>query len=1230
MKKTWLVIFCLLLLGVSAPAQGQFTYTNSHGTLVITGYSGPGGAVNIPATINDLKVTSIGDYAFAGTDLSSIGIPDSVTNIGDGAFNYCTNLASITVPGSVVKFGEGVFNSCSRLASATLEDGIVDIGTNEFQDCASLVYISIPNSVTKIDDNAFYSCSSLTNIVISSRVVSIGGYAFSECINLTSIDIPSGVTKIGEFCFDGCTNLGAIIVSSNNPSYASEAGVLFNHKKTTLVGYPQGKPGASYTIPSTVSSIGDYGFYSCAQLANVAIPDSVTSIGKSAFGFCTNLSTITIPGKVARIGEAAFNDCSQLETVTLENGIKDIGMNAFQDCISLTNVSIPGSVTNIEDGAFNDCANLSNMAIPGKVARIGEAAFYDCTRLAVLTLEDGIKDIGTNAFQDCISLTNLSIPGSVASIGDSAFEGCSGLTSVAIPNGVVSIGSLAFSETSLTNVTIPASLTNMAGSPFAYCPGLAAIVVDSNSRAYTNVGGVLFNRSQTVLVGFPEGYAAVSYVIPNSVASIGPWAFGGCSGLTNVSIPDTVTGIGYGAFAGCSGLTSVYIPDSVTAVGWGAFEDCTSLSSVSIGNGVEIIADATFEDCGSLTNVTIGSGVQFLDPDAFLECFNLRYVLFEGNAPRIGPGIYEPHWDEELTFYYLAGASGWDSSYYDYYYYYYGIRIQMLTAHGQIEVTLLPSSANGRWRFPWETTWRNSGTAASNLNAGEYPIVFSTVPGYLTPTLPSPGYVAVIGGTTFVTNQYSPATSSSNVNNVGALTVNFVQSPPAEAAWGVAGGPAPSFTSGYRVNLAAGKYLIDFASVPGYATPAAISVLVVPDYPAVLSVSYAPVIPLSNLPSSFTSLPVQVPPSEISTSPFEFNGQLQTDVGYGSGVAVEANVVLTAADLVFNDQTLSYASQATWFPQQETGVTPPYPMTARGWYVLSGYASNRINDLQDGLAPGQSSPASRNSDVAALFFTSPVAGGNSASYLFSDGTPNVWLTSPTNKMMVGYPVDGSQFGVINITNGEMYENSPQTNALNWATDEPLAYDQVYLGDWFLGYQGNAGSPFYVESNGVFCPAGVYLGTVSDGLLPYASAVRAIDSTVVELIDYAAEAGEGRIIANDANGLDMPATGGDGNGRRDSPAGGTTPLEITPSTVSANNPGYVQIQLQPASAVLAGAGWRIHGESSYHSSDAVKQVNSSNIVAIQFAPVSGYSPPRHSDRHRGAESGFDLRWGLHFD
>jgi len=189
---------------------------------------------------------------------------------------------------------------------------------------------------------------------------------------------------------------------------------------------------------------------------------------------------------------------------------------------------------------------------------------------------------------------------------------------------------------------------------------------------------------------------------------------------------------------------------------------------------------------------------------------------------------------------------------------------------------------------------------------------------------------------------------------------------------------------------------------------------------------------------------------------------------------------------------------------------------------------------------------------------------------------------------VGYPVDGSQFGIANITNGLMYETGPQTTAFGLATD-PVADQQVYTASWFLSYPGNSGGPLYVQYDGYYYPAGVYLGTLFNGTVPYASTVRAIDSNVVNLITLAASLGD---------------TGTNNSG------GGV--ITIIPSlATSANNPGYLILQLGPPSAVQAGAAWKLTNQpDSYYSSanPSLQEITSTNALILLFKPVPGWNLP----------------------
>ena len=351
------------------------------------------------------SVTEIGVYAFKGcTSLTSITIPNSVTNIGDSTFWGCSSLTAIYVAvdnknytsvngvlfnkdktalicypagktdksykitNSVTSIGDYAFNGCSSLTSVTIPNSMTEIGGSAFVGCANLKSITIPNGVTSIGDLAFNKCSSLTSITIPDSVTSIGSSAFSGCSKLRSITIPNSVTSIGAWAFNGCTGLTAINVAMENQNYVSPDGVLYNKDKTTIICYPAGKKGNNYKIPDGVTEIGSIAFSRCSSLTSVTIPNSVTSIGSGAFNGCTSLTRVTIPKSVTKIGWNAFSDCTSLTSITIPNSVISIDWYAFRGCTSLKSITIPNSVTSIGKNAFgyyydNGYKKINNLKI---------------------------------------------------------------------------------------------------------------------------------------------------------------------------------------------------------------------------------------------------------------------------------------------------------------------------------------------------------------------------------------------------------------------------------------------------------------------------------------------------------------------------------------------------------------------------------------------------------------------------------------------------------------------------------------------------------------------------------------------------------------------------------------------------------------------------------------------------------------------------------------------------
>ena len=248
-------------------------------------------------------------------------------------------------------------------------------------------------------------------------------------------------------------------------------------------------------------------------------------------------------------------------------------------------------------GSLSIPSSVSDGSKQYNVTSIEDNAFKSCSKLTSITIPNSVTSIGRNAFEGCSGLTSLTIPNSITHIGMYVFEGCSGLTSITIPNSVKSIASYAFKDCSkLTSVTIPDSVTSISGNSFLQCSEITKFIVDADNTNYSSVDGVLFNKDATKLITYTAGIEG-HYTIPDSVTSIGPYAFQNCSKLTSITIPDSVTSIGANAFYRCSGLASMtFTSQSPPAMTTNSFCTSTTTEVTSPWNPVTAMADSIGTD----------------------------------------------------------------------------------------------------------------------------------------------------------------------------------------------------------------------------------------------------------------------------------------------------------------------------------------------------------------------------------------------------------------------------------------------------------------------------------------------------------------------------------------------------------------------------------------------------------------------------------------------------------
>ena len=553
-------------------------------------------------------------------------LPDGLLSIPAIAFENCVNLTGITIPDSVTMIGGSAFAGCSNLKRIVLPAGLTEIDGGVFSHCINLTSISIPDGVTKIGTSAFWGCVSLEGVTIPDSVTEIGNSAFRNCTGLTSVHIPNGVTDIYDNAFDGCAGL------------------------------------TSLTLPDSLIYIGQNAFRNCSSLMSISLPANLTSIGREAFAWCTGLTSITLPDTVTSIGAYAFFCCKSLRSINIPEGVTDIGKAAFSNCTSLAEIKLPAALTSIGKEAFASCESLTDITIPAGVTHIESSAFQGCESLKSVTLSNGVTSIGDWAFFGCGNLASITLPESLTEIGLSAFGSCSNLIMIsnnsALPLqfGDTNYGYLAYHASIIRNAD--GSITCKDGSwvetedhfLFSYADGIytlrgylgeadtVTLPADVNGCSYEvyqfwgadhviipdgvdHIDAYAFNNSNLVTI-----------TIPDSVTTIGEFAFCDCTKLTNITLPNGLREIPDHVFRSCRSLTELVIPTSVTRIGYAAFFECVNLTSLVIPENVVSLDTHAFYNCMRLTSITLPDSLISISDSAFDRCTALDTFVLSENA----------------------------------------------------------------------------------------------------------------------------------------------------------------------------------------------------------------------------------------------------------------------------------------------------------------------------------------------------------------------------------------------------------------------------------------------------------------------------------------------------------------------------------------------------------------------------------------------------------------------
>ena len=677
---TYLFDGCSSLKDVTLPANlgyiSQYAFRNCTSLVSIA----------IPSKVKNFGATSAtgtvsataASYSFAGcTALANVEFADTTafTSIGTYAFQNCTSLKTINLPASTTTIGNYAFIG-SGLESITIPDKVTQLGTATstgyvFQNCANLKSVNFGSGVSKIYGYTFAGCTSLEEVVIPDKVTEMGGYVFDGCSSLSKVTLPANLTYIANYMFRNCTSLTEITIPAKVTQIGGTASTTsITATTTSYVFYGcTALEKVTFAQGSKLTKMGAYTFYGCTALDGITLPTSMTLIGNNSFYGCTALTSIVIPNNVASLGSAAgtgsvFYGCTALEKVTLGTGTKNIYGYSFYNCTSLKTINCD-NVTLVGTYAFRNCSSLESINLP-KATSLGQGAF-EYTALKsfnigknVTTINGGafntLSDLNlTSASSDFMIYENVAVVNTGTGTIVSVFNIPEGFE-VVIPDTVKAISSYAFMDTkNLKKVVLPNTITILPTYSFFNCKNLEEVVLGD---AVEDISSYVFqNCTKLTTINFPstliyirakafDNTAIVEAILPEGITTLAD-AFAGLTTLETVSIPASLTSkstsLSTGIFKGCTNLKNVTLTEGLLNLGGNWFEGCTSLESIVLPSTLEAKFNATnvFKNCTSLKNVTISEGVTTLPNYTFQGCSALESIKLPSTLLTIGNYCFE-------------------------------------------------------------------------------------------------------------------------------------------------------------------------------------------------------------------------------------------------------------------------------------------------------------------------------------------------------------------------------------------------------------------------------------------------------------------------------------------------------------------------------------------------------------------------------------------------------------
>ncbi|MDD4291736.1 MAG: leucine-rich repeat protein [Clostridia bacterium] len=583
------------------------------------------------------SINNIGSQAFMyATGIKEITLPANgkTWTIGAYAFSYMLGLEKLTVNANVGNLSNS-FIYLMNLKEAKFYGSVGALNGNMFQFSTSLEVLEFYGNVGSLGTNSDYATGfshmPLKKIEFFGTVNSIPASYFSYCYNLEEVIFHKSVTSISGYAFPQCPKLTKFTVAEDNTSmvFDKDTNIMYNAAKTRMYIPQAWDYKGTFVMPDTITTleIAQFGvskvtdnklkwqeFEARTDVVNVNMPYEVSFLypacafyieeGDSAL--TKSIEGITLSSKVTAIPNYLFRNLSSLTQVNLGGNTKTLGQYVFTECTALKGIELPTTITSMGNYVFIGCKGLETITIPDSVKIIPIGAFSDCATLKSVTLGSALTTVNTNSFQNCTSLEEVNMPETVVTIGYSAFNNCTSLKKVHISDKVKIVSGFAFYNCiSLQEVNIPVSATQIADSAFSYtaikeiaipsgltklnpvyaffgCYEIENITVDEKNTAFAAVDGVLFDKSVETLYLYPAAKDCSDYVIPETVTTVGDYAFYNASKVDNVSLSNVESIYTY-AFYGSS-VKNVILNDRLSFVDTYAYGNM-DIDLVYIANG---------------------------------------------------------------------------------------------------------------------------------------------------------------------------------------------------------------------------------------------------------------------------------------------------------------------------------------------------------------------------------------------------------------------------------------------------------------------------------------------------------------------------------------------------------------------------------------------------------------------------------------------------------------------